>query len=144
MFYWIPTSVQSFYFDQLSDFGLAVAGWNLSKSNVKISGTLGYVALEYLLDGNMDYCDQYMHGCGAHTDYGVITILMTDGVLGLQRCILDIEVQGARSVRARSLDAIFIFISPPSFEELEKRLRARATETEEQIQKRLRNARAKL
>ncbi|XP_047260882.1 guanylate kinase 1-like isoform X2 [Capsicum annuum] len=55
-----------------------------------------------------------------------------------------VHVQGARSVRARSLDAIFIFISPPSFEELEKRLRARATETEEQIQKRLRNARAKL
>ncbi|KAF3643002.1 Guanylate kinase 1 [Capsicum annuum] len=62
----------------------------------------------------------------------------------VQRCILDIDVQGARSVRASSLDAIFIFISPPSFEELEKRLRARATETEEQIQKRLRNARAEL
>ncbi|XP_015070867.1 guanylate kinase 2 isoform X2 [Solanum pennellii] len=61
-----------------------------------------------------------------------------------KRCILDIDVQGARSVRASSLEAIFIFISPPSFEELEKRLRARATETEEQIQKRLRNARAEL
>ncbi|CAN4109121.1 unnamed protein product [Withania somnifera] len=59
-------------------------------------------------------------------------------------CILDIDVQGARSVRASALEAIFIFISPPSFEELEKRLRARATETEEQIQKRLRNARAEL
>lgn len=41
----------SFYCDQLSDFGLAIAGWNLSKSNVKLSGTLGYVAPEYLLDG---------------------------------------------------------------------------------------------
>ncbi|XP_059301804.1 guanylate kinase 2-like [Lycium ferocissimum] len=61
-----------------------------------------------------------------------------------KRCILDIDVQGARSVRASSLDAIFIFISPPSFEELEKRLRDRATETEEQIQKRLRNARVEL
>ncbi|XP_065044475.1 guanylate kinase 1-like isoform X2 [Musa acuminata AAA Group] len=61
-----------------------------------------------------------------------------------KRCILDIDVQGARSVRASSLDAIFIFICPPSFEELEERLRARATETEEQVQKRLRNARAEL
>ncbi|KAJ8570379.1 hypothetical protein K7X08_037351 [Anisodus acutangulus] len=61
-----------------------------------------------------------------------------------KRCILDIDVQGARSVKASTLDAIFIFVSPPSFEELEKRLRARATETEEQIQKRLRNARAEL
>ncbi|KAF5189812.1 Guanylate kinase, partial [Thalictrum thalictroides] len=50
----------------------------------------------------------------------------------------------ARSVRANSLEAIFIFICPPSFEELEQRLRARGTETEEQVQKRLRNARAEL
>ncbi|GMQ09588.1 hypothetical protein CsSME_00052899 [Camellia sinensis var. sinensis] len=62
----------------------------------------------------------------------------------ISRCILDIDVQGARSVRASSLEAIFIFICPPSFEELEKRLRDRGTETEEQIQKRLRNARAEL
>ncbi|KAL3841247.1 hypothetical protein ACJIZ3_025838 [Penstemon smallii] len=63
---------------------------------------------------------------------------------GGKRCILDIDVQGARSVRASSLEAIFIFICPPSFEELEKRLRIRGTETEEQIQKRLRNAKAEL
>ncbi|KAJ8534255.1 hypothetical protein K7X08_007579 [Anisodus acutangulus] len=43
-----------------------------------------------------------------------------------KRCILDNDVQGARSVRDSTLDAIFIFVSPP-FEELEKRLRARAT-----------------
>ncbi|XP_042024964.1 guanylate kinase 2-like isoform X2 [Salvia splendens] len=61
-----------------------------------------------------------------------------------KRCILDIDVQGARLVRASSLEAIFIFICPPSFEELEKRLRARGTETEEQIQKRLRNAKAEI
>ncbi|XP_039119741.1 guanylate kinase 1-like [Dioscorea cayenensis subsp. rotundata] len=61
-----------------------------------------------------------------------------------KRCILDIDVQGARSVRSSSLEAIFIFICPPSFEELEKRLRARGTESEEQVQKRLRNARAEL
>ncbi|GER25884.1 guanylate kinase [Striga asiatica] len=61
-----------------------------------------------------------------------------------KRCILDIDVQGARSVRSTSLEAIFIFICPPSFDELEKRLRARATETEEQIQKRHRNAKAEL
>ncbi|XP_023639714.1 guanylate kinase 1 isoform X1 [Capsella rubella] len=61
-----------------------------------------------------------------------------------QRCILDIDVQGARSVRASSLDAVFIFVCPPSMKELEDRLRARGTETEEQIQKRLRNAEAEI
>lgn len=61
-----------------------------------------------------------------------------------KRCILDIDVQGARKVRASSLEAIFIFICPPSMNELEERLRARGTETEEQILKRLRNAQAEI
>ncbi|KNA07494.1 hypothetical protein SOVF_171200 [Spinacia oleracea] len=61
-----------------------------------------------------------------------------------KRCILDIDVQGAKSVRASSLDAIFIFICPPSYEDLEKRLRFRGTETEDQLQKRLRNAKGEL
>ncbi|KAG8479770.1 hypothetical protein CXB51_029607 [Gossypium anomalum] len=61
-----------------------------------------------------------------------------------KRCILDIDVQGAKSVRASSLDAAFIFISPPSMAKLEERLHLRGTETEEQIQKRLRNAKAEI
>ncbi|KAJ8753409.1 hypothetical protein K2173_019808 [Erythroxylum novogranatense] len=61
-----------------------------------------------------------------------------------KRCILDIDVQGARSVRASALDAIFIFICPPSMEELEKRLRARGTDAEEQVLKRLRNAKTEI
>lgn len=61
-----------------------------------------------------------------------------------KRCILDIDVQGAQSVKKSGLDALFIFIAPPSFEQLESRLRGRGTETEEQIQKRLRNAKAEL
>ncbi|KAF9679662.1 hypothetical protein SADUNF_Sadunf06G0037900 [Salix dunnii] len=61
-----------------------------------------------------------------------------------KRCILDIDVQGARSVKASSLEAIFIFICPPSMEELETRLRSRGTETEEQILKRLQNAKKEM
>ncbi|KAI5396785.1 Guanylate kinase 1 [Lathyrus oleraceus] len=61
-----------------------------------------------------------------------------------KRCILDIDVQGARSVRASSLEAIFVFICPPTMEELEKRLRKRGTETEEQVLKRLRNAQTEI
>ena len=59
-------------------------------------------------------------------------------------CILDIDVQGARQVRKSDLSAIFVFIAPPSVEELEKRLRGRGTESEEQIQTRLTNAKKEL
>jgi NAD(P)-dependent dehydrogenase (short-subunit alcohol dehydrogenase family) len=53
---------------------------------------------------------------------------------------LDIDVQGARQVRESGLPAIFVFIAPPSLDELERRLRGRGTESEEQITTRLRNA----
>ena len=55
-------------------------------------------------------------------------------------CILDIDVQGAKSVSAAGIDAFFLFVSPPSIEELERRLRGRGTEKEEAIQKRMENA----
>lgn len=59
-------------------------------------------------------------------------------------CILDIDVQGARQVRASGIPAIFVFIAPPSVEALEERLRKRGTETEEQIAVRLENSRKEI
>ncbi|KAM0899870.1 hypothetical protein ACQ4PT_021027 [Festuca glaucescens] len=48
---------------KIADFGLAVTGGNLDKGNLKISGTLGYVAPEYLLDGKLtEKSDVYAFG----------------------------------------------------------------------------------
>ena len=55
--------------------------------------------------------------------------------------LLDIEVQGAAKVRERCPDALFMFIIPPSFEELDRRLHNRNTDSEEVIQGRLKKAR---
>ncbi len=55
--------------------------------------------------------------------------------------ILEIDVQGALQVREALPESILIFVAPPSFEELERRLRARGTEKEEVILLRLKNAR---
>ena len=54
--------------------------------------------------------------------------------------LLDIEVQGAAKVRARCPDALFLFIIPPSFEELSRRLHRRNTDSEEVIAGRLEKA----
>lgn len=59
-------------------------------------------------------------------------------------CILDIDVQGVRNVKKSTLDAIYVFVAPPSMEELEKRLRGRGTESEEAVLKRLENAKEEL
>ncbi len=59
--------------------------------------------------------------------------------------ILDIDVQGAAILRKNpQVEAAFVFITPPSLVELEKRLRGRGTENEEKVQVRLLNARTEL
>ena len=57
--------------------------------------------------------------------------------------VLDIDVQGAMQVRKTS-DPVMVFIVPPSLSELERRLRGRGTESEENIALRLENARNEL
>lgn len=54
--------------------------------------------------------------------------------------LLVIEVQGAKQVRESFPDAVMVFLSPPSMDELEKRLRGRGTESEEKISLRLKKA----
>lgn len=58
--------------------------------------------------------------------------------------ILDIDVQGARQLRNTALEAVFIFITPPSWQELEKRLAGRGTDKPETIDLRLKNARLEM
>ncbi|CAM9417990.1 unnamed protein product [Pylaiella littoralis] len=62
-------------------------------------------------------------------------------------CILDIDVQGVKSVRNAGravLDPHFLFISAPSMDVLEARLRGRGTEKEDALQRRLANAKAEM
>jgi guanylate kinase len=54
--------------------------------------------------------------------------------------LVEIDVQGARQVKAAEPQAFMVFITPPSLEELERRLHTRATETDEQIRRRLAKA----
>jgi guanylate kinase len=59
-----------------------------------------------------------------------------------QDVVLTIDVQGARQVKTHGVDHTSIFVLPPSFEVLERRLRGRSKDSEEQMQKRLTAARA--
>lgn len=58
--------------------------------------------------------------------------------------ILDIEIQGAEQVCTKRPETVRIFIAPPSWTELERRLTARGTDTPEKIQKRLLRAKVEL
>jgi len=58
--------------------------------------------------------------------------------------VLDIDVQGARQVRSRLPEAVFVFIMPPVAGELRRRLRRRGEDSPEDVERRLRNARAEI
>jgi guanylate kinase len=58
--------------------------------------------------------------------------------------ILDVDVQGARSLRSVLNNALYIFLIPPSFQELSKRLMDRRSDSPEQVHIRLENARREL
>lgn len=58
--------------------------------------------------------------------------------------ILKIEVQGGMIVKQKAHDAVLVFLQPPSLEELERRLRHRRTDSDDQIAKRLLHARKEL
>lgn len=76
--------------------------------------------------------------------YGTLLNELTRAEAQDQTLVVEIDLQGARQVKDIIPTAISVFINPPSWEELENRLRNRATETEEQIQTRLGTAREEI
>lgn len=89
-------------------------------------------------DGFLEYANYNGNYYG--TPIAPIQKLLDDG----KNVMLEIEVQGAEKVMERCPDAVSIFVDVPSFEELERRLRGRGTETDEVIEGRLTAARYEL
>lgn len=73
--------------------------------------------------------------------YGTPKRYVDEALAAGKDVILDIEIQGAQQICAKRPDTVAIFVAPPSWEELERRLTARGTDTPEKIHKRLLRAR---
>ena len=76
--------------------------------------------------------------------YGTLARPVEENLALGRDVILEIEVKGALQVQQKRPDAVLIFIAPPSFEELERRLVGRGTESLEKIQKRLTTAKEEM
>jgi len=73
--------------------------------------------------------------------YGTRKVWIEEQMAKCRDVVLDIDVQGSLDIKRKMLSAVLVFILPPSFEELENRLRSRGTDPEVVIRKRLDNAR---
>jgi guanylate kinase len=76
--------------------------------------------------------------------YGTLWSEVQVGFEAGEWVVLEIDVQGAMAAMERFPDALSIFIRPGSFEELERRLRGRGTETEDAVGRRLARAKQEL
>mmetsp|Transcript_8878 Transcript_8878/g.12653 ORF Transcript_8878/g.12653 Transcript_8878/m.12653 type:complete len:301 (+) Transcript_8878:150-1052(+) len=81
-----------------------------------------------------------VHGNLYGTSYEAVQSEISSGRI----TIMDIDVSGVKRVKQSNLEPFFIFVCPPSIEDLETRLRLRNTESEEAILRRIRNAQEEL
>jgi guanylate kinase len=89
-------------------------------------------------DGFVEHADY------AGRSYGTLRSELDDRVRAGKPVVLEIEVQGARQVRAAMPEAVQVFIAPPSLDALRTRLVGRGTDDSEEVERRLRVAEQEL
>lgn len=128
----------------LGDLHFSVSATTREPRPGEVDGT-DYYFVSHSEFEDMIRCDDLLEWAEVHGHYyGSPAEFVRNHLRDGQDVVLDLDVQGARKVRERFPKAIFVFLAPPSMEELSRRLHGRHTETEERIQRRLTNARAEL
>lgn len=85
--------------------------------------------------------DKFLEYANVHGNlYGTPRKFVEEQINEGKIVLLEIDVQGALQVRENFKDSVLLFILPPSYSELEKRLRLRATDSDESIKLRLKNS----
>jgi guanylate kinase len=85
--------------------------------------------------------DQFLEWAQVHDNYyGTPKKYVEETLNQGEDVILEIDIQGAAQIKSKYPEGIFIFLLPPSLEELKDRIYQRGTETEEAIKTRLKNA----
>ena len=89
----------------------------------------------------MEEADEFLEYAKVHNNYyGTPRKWVEDTLATGTDVILKIDVQGGLAVKKMMPHAVAVFLAPPSSEELERRLRCRLTDTEQDIAKRLRDS----
>ena len=99
---------------------------------------------EHTFDAAADAGGFLEHARYAGYAYGTPLQPVVDRIAAGQTALLEIDLQGARQVRSRLPEAVLVFLAPPSFEELSRRLTGRGTERPDVIARRLAVARQEM
>lgn len=137
-------TVRSRVFDNIDNMNYSVSCTTRSPRTGDVEGKDYYFLSEEdfrrKIDENLflEWADVHGHYYGTRRD-------LVEKVLDAGKdMMLEIDVQGALQIKKKMPEAITVFLMPPSFEELERRLRGRATDSEESIKTRLANAKTEI
>ena len=92
----------------------------------------------------VDAGDLLEHDSHMSASYGTPRAAVEEQLAKGASALLEIDIEGARQVRAAMPDAHLVFLAPPSFEELARRLTGRGTESPEKVRERLDRARIEM
>jgi guanylate kinase len=112
-------------------------------------GEVDGIAYHFLDDAAFDRLiaeDAFLEWATVHraARYGTLRRPVLEALEADTSVILEIDLQGARQVRERMPDALFVFLAPPSWDEMVRRLVGRGTEDKDERERRLATARVEL
>lgn len=126
------------------DLYLAVSATTRSPRAGEIDGQHYYFLTKDQFQEQIDHNQLLEWAEYAGNYYGTLREPVIQGISQGQKVILEIELVGARQIRAKVPDAFQIFVSPPSLSALETRIRSRGQDSEEAIARRLNQAKIEL
>ena len=138
-------TVAAYIRDHHPDIRLSVSATTRAPRPGEVDG----IAYHFLDDAAFDRLveqDAFLEWATVHgvARYGTLRAPVTDALAAGQSVLLEIDLQGARQVRERMPDALFVFLAPPSWDEMVRRLVGRGTEDAEERARRLATARVEL
>ncbi|XP_065904599.1 guanylate kinase-like isoform X2 [Dysidea avara] len=96
------------------------------------------------MQAKVDKGDFIEHAVFSGNMYGTSKQAVADVKEQGKVCVLDIDMQGVRSLKKTDLNPVYVLVKPPSLEVLEQRLKGRGTDSEESVQRRLTIAKEEL
>jgi guanylate kinase len=127
-----------------SDLALAVSATTRQRRDGEVEGRDYYFLSEDDFLARVESGEFLEHVVYVSGRYGTLRSEVERIFESGRSCVLELETVGARNVQDASPEAVTIFIAAPSFEELERRLRERATESSGVIEERLEVARRQM
>ena len=127
------------------DLEVAVSATTRARRRGEVNGRDYYFMTEEEFlgrDRGGDFLEHVVYVSGQR--YGTLRSEVERILAAGRSCVLELETEGARAVRDAIPDAVTIFVAPPSFRELDRRLRERATESAGEIGERLELARRQM